>query len=118
MADFRSAYFGLTGQYPTDVQEDEAEQYAQRLASSPYQRLSALAGWLSGANIAAGAPGPRFGSLRVYRGSGGPQSGGGSGSFFTSRLQRAASHGPKVDYVELPDEVAAKAQAAARQAHC
>ena len=63
MADLRSAYFGLTGKYPTDVQEDEAEQYAQRLSASPYQRLGALAGWLSGANIAAGAPGPRYGSL-------------------------------------------------------
>lgn len=64
MADYRSAYFGLTGKYPTDVQEDEAEDYSQRLASSPYQRLGALAGWISGANIAAGAPGPRFGLLR------------------------------------------------------
>lgn len=64
MADFRSAYFGLTGKYPTDVQEDTAENYAQELSTSPYRRLGALAGWLSGANIAAGAPGFRFGSLR------------------------------------------------------
>lgn len=71
MADYRSAYFGLTGKYPTDVQEDEAEDYSQRLASSPYQRLGALAGWVSGANIAAGAPGPRFGSLHIVKPSGG-----------------------------------------------
>ncbi|KKL85048.1 hypothetical protein LCGC14_1958640, partial [marine sediment metagenome] len=59
-------------------------------------------------------PEPPPGTVRLYHGAGGPAAGGAGGDWFTTDPKRAASFGPDVGYVDVPEAIFQQGQAAAR----
>lgn len=61
-------------------------------------------------------PEQKAGTVRLYHGEGAAEGAGFGTSWFTKDWARAASYGDKISYVDVPEEVAADAQARAREA--
>lgn len=59
---------------------------------------------------------PKEGETRFYQGAGSPDGGGSAGAFWTRNVERAATYGESLKYVDVPADVAAAAEAAAKKA--